>query len=117
MKTIVLPLPPSTNNLFANGRGRYRTQEYDAWIEHAIYELGRQKIRDVIIGAYELNIKVPMKMRGDVSNRIKAPEDLLVKQGFLPDDKHAFKVTIERNANVPPGECHVTARSIKTGAA
>ena len=116
MITVVLPIPPSTNNLYQNGtRGRYRSQEYDNWIEEAIYRLGQQKIRDVIIGAYAMEIKVPMKLRGDISNRIKAPEDLLVKQGLTPDDKHAFKVSIERNADVT--ECEVRVWSIKTGAA
>ena len=112
MITVRLPVPPSTNNLYENGRrGRYRSREYDAWIEEALYCLGQQKIRDVIIGAFAMAIRVPIKLRGDISNRIKAPEDLLVKQGLIPDDKHAFKISIER-ADVP--DCEITVWSIKT---
>jgi len=115
MITLTLPIPPSTNNLYENGRrGRYRSQKYDAWIEEAIYSLGQQKIRDVIIGAFAMQIRVPMNLRGDITNRIKAPEDFLVNQGLIPDDRYAFKVSIERG---DVEECEIKVWSIKTGAA
>ena len=114
--TLVLPVPPSTNNLFVNGkRGRFKSQKYRDWLDEAGFYLMQQTFeKGSIIGAYVMDIKVPMKLKGDISNRIKAAEDCLVAIGVIPDDKHAFRVSIER-ANVE--DCEVTVRSIKTGAA
>jgi Holliday junction resolvase RusA-like endonuclease len=56
-------------------------------------------------------------IRGDIDNRSKGVIDFMVNMGLTPDDKHLWKVSIERNPNVPAGECHVTARSIKTARA
>jgi Holliday junction resolvase RusA-like endonuclease len=115
--TLVLPVPPSTNNLFVNGkRGRYKSQRYKEWEIEADYWF-RQQSCDVVIGAYIVEITLPEMIRGDIDNRSKALIDFLVAKGLTPDDKHMWKVSIERNPNVPPGECHVTARGIKTARA
>ncbi len=58
-----------------------------------------------------MEITLPEMIRGDIDNRIKPISDFLVHEGVLPDDKHAWKVSVERSSDVPPGECHVTARS------
>lgn len=39
---------------------------------------------------------LPRKMRGDISNRIKAVEDLLVELSITPDDKFNEGITIKR---------------------
>jgi crossover junction endodeoxyribonuclease RusA len=116
--TLALPVPPSTNNLFINvrGRGRIKSQRYRDWVLEAHSWL-KQQTCGVVIGAYLVEITLPEMIRGDIDNRIKPISDFLVTEGVTPDDKYMWKVSVERNPNVPPGECHVTARSIKTARA
>jgi Holliday junction resolvase RusA-like endonuclease len=115
--TLKLPVPPSTNNLFVNGkRGRFKSQRYKDWVLEAHSWL-KQQTCGVVIGAYLVEITLPEMIRGDIDNRIKPISDFLVTEGVTPDDKHLWKVSVERNPNVEPGWCHVTARSIKTARA
>lgn len=116
MITLVLPVPPSTNNLFATvGRKRIKSQRYRDWLADAGFYLMQQTFeKGTIIGAYTMDIRVPMKVRADVTNLLKAPEDLLVSIGVLPDDKHCFRASIER-ADIE--DCEITVRGIKTAEA
>jgi crossover junction endodeoxyribonuclease RusA len=111
--TLTLPVPPSVWDLYVgHGRRKRKSQKYRDWLDEAGFYLMQQTFeRGSIIGAYVMDIKVPMKLKGDISNRTKAPEDCLVAIGVIPDDKHAFRVSIER-ANVE--DCEVTVRGIKT---
>jgi|SRR5581483_9591382 len=88
MTTFILPFPPSVNNLFANGKsGRYRTQRYDTWIHEAGAEIMRQrpsKVAGPVVLMFEFGN--PYKRKRDISNLIKAPEDLLVKHGIIEAD-------------------------------
>lgn len=52
-------------------------------------------------------------MSGDCSNRIKAPEDLLVKEGLTPDDRHAELVMAHRSKAVSGVACIVTVVPIQ----
>lgn len=118
MITLSLPIPPSANNLFVNSkRGRYKSQRYRDWEAEAESCLWQQKPFDVVIGAYEVEITLPEMIRGDIDNRIKGLVDFMADKGITPDDKHMWKVSIERNPNVEPGWCHVRAWSIKTARA
>lgn len=60
-----------------------------------------------------MEIHLPEMMRGDIDNRIKAIVDFLgpKSMGLTPDDKHMWKVSIERSLDVEPGWCHVTVRA------
>lgn len=106
MTTVVrLPLCPSTNHLFSgNGRRRYRSKEYSAWIEEAGYSLNVQKPKPVH-GKVRILIEVEepkTKHRQDVSNKIKASEDLLVSHGIIDGDDQRFvrSVTAEWSKTV-----------------
>jgi len=107
----VLPLPPSVNAIFANvpGVGRVKTRAYKAWLKEAdgYYWMQKSKIRP-IEGPCNVRFLVPLKMRGDISNRIKAAEDYLVSRKITGDDKHNVKVSIER-ADVLECEVEITA--------
>jgi Holliday junction resolvase RusA-like endonuclease len=98
-------------------RGRFKSRRYTDWEAEAESSLWEQRPKGIVIGAYEVEIILPEMIRGDIDNRSKAIIDFMVKMGLTPDDKHLWKVSIERNPNVPPGECHVTARGIKTARA
>jgi Holliday junction resolvase RusA-like endonuclease len=89
LTVINLPFPPSTNGLFFNtGKSRARTQNYDSWIQAAGAEIMRQRPKKVsgpVILTFELQEGQDNRRR-DVSNRIKAAEDLLVKHGIIEAD-------------------------------
>ena len=109
--TLTLPLPPSTNALFKNTRdGRARTIAYRDWKKQAGLTAMAQRVPPVA-GRYRLAIQVPLTMRGDVSNRIKAIEDLLVNLKLTPDDRFCDAVMAARSDDIPPGFCRVEASS------
>lgn len=86
---LVLPdLPPSTNNLYINvrGRGRVKSEKYSNWLERMGLYLNRQKRGRFTHPAkilFEVEDKHP---RRDISNCIKPLEDLLVKSEIILDD-------------------------------
>lgn len=86
---ICLPMPPTTNNLFAGtGRRRYRTSEYNSWILAAGYRLNVQRPPQTR-GRVSLTIEVEEpkgSRRMDLANREKACVDLLVKHLVIPGD-------------------------------
>jgi hypothetical protein len=96
-----VPMPPSTNNLFAtyNGR-RIISRDYKAW-----RQIANVSIRQAWVAqgkpAFErhmaLTIHVGLDYRGDISNRIKAIEDSIGEavEGF-PNDRYIDRVEIER---------------------
>lgn len=106
MISIKLPLPPSTNNLYCNrrggkGYGRIKTQAYRRWqldADQWLLAQWRRLGRPQIAGGCEIRIRLP-KVRGDISNRIKAAEDFLVSRLITSDDKNNRKVSVE----VDPG--------------
>ena len=89
MIVINLPFPVSTNNMFVNGsRGRFRSQKYDSWIQEAGTEIMRQRPPRTI-GPVNLIFEFQDgrdNRKRDVTNLIKAPEDLLVKHGIISAD-------------------------------
>lgn len=98
MTVIELPFPPSTNNLFLNARGgRFRSQKYDTWIQEAGWELARQrplKHAGPVILSFEFQEGQDNRKR-DISNLVKAPEDLLVKHGVIEADDGSIVRGIE----------------------
>lgn len=121
MITLTLPIPPSVNDLFDGGRKtkrRFKSDRYKAWEDEADGCLYQQKCSATfqqmslpVIGAYVVEINLPEMMRGDIDNRSKAVIDFLASRGVTPDDKHLWKVSIERSRDVEPGWCHVRARA------
>jgi Holliday junction resolvase RusA-like endonuclease len=90
---INLPVPPSTNNLFINvaSRGRVKSKEYKAWITEAGLMLNVQRPKP-IRGKVAIDIKVPVNNRRDLSNHLKAIEDLLVGMSLIDDDRHIVDI-------------------------
>ena len=98
---IKLPMPPSTNSLFRNvaGVGRVQTKTYKRWRKEAGWALKEQKVIPVS-AAYFLDITVERKGRRDISNCIKAIEDLLVRHQVTPDDEMCQGVNIRWSKTV-----------------
>ena len=96
---LTLPLPPSSNHLFAGKSHRYRSPEYDAWRTDAGWELARQRPPH-IVGRVSILIEVAepkTKRAQDVDNRTKALIDLLVTHGIIQgdDQRYVRRVTAE----------------------
>lgn len=101
--TFTLPFPPSVNGLWANGKsGRYRTQQYDSWIQEAGWELKRQhpaKIKGPVTLHYVFQ-DAKDKRKRDLGNLEKATTDLLVEHRIIEADD----CSIVRRINLAWGE-------------
>lgn len=97
--TIILPLPPSTNHLFRNATSgrRPKTAEYRAWIKEAGWRLLQQRPIK-IKGPVELEFWFAEPKDGrtmDLSNRLKAVEDLLVTHRVIEADHNKIVRSIK----------------------
>jgi crossover junction endodeoxyribonuclease RusA len=101
---LTLPFPPSTNNLFINtSRGRIRSSKYDEWATEAGWELKRQRPAKAV-GPVSLRFEFEAgrdKRKRDITNLLKAPEDLLVKYGVIEADDN----TIVKEVSARWSEC------------
>lgn len=94
-----LPFPPSVNNLFVNspnGKGRFPSQQYKAWRKEAsemILAQGRRQMRGMV--NLSIGIVKPNRRKRDISNLIKAVEDVLVEMGVIEDDSYVQKLSIQ----------------------
>lgn len=90
-----LPAPPSVNMLYRNvsGKGRCKTKRYMTWINAAGWMIKEQR-PDSIKGWIVLDITVnrPDARKRDISNTIKAVEDLLVEHRIIEDDSLVLEV-------------------------
>ncbi len=112
---IELPMPPSSNNMFAtdkkSGR-RFRTAEYSGWLLEAGYRLKAQR-PPLMAGKVAILIEVEepkTARRQDCSNRIKAVEDLLVSHRVIQGDCQRFVREITARW-APVNGVRVTVRS------
>ncbi len=118
MIVLNLPFPPSTNNLFVNGlRGRFPSQKYADWITEAGWELTRQRPAKV---AGQVNLIFEFqegrdKRKRDVTNLIKAPEDLLVKHGVIEADDGSIVRKVEASWNAEVEGVRITIHPVTTG--
>lgn len=98
-----LPYPPTTNNLYRSlpGRGRVKTERYKTWLRAAGNEVLAQKQKP-IKGKVVLAILLgrPDNRRRDISNTIKAIEDLLVEHRLIEDDCHVEQLVVAWADNV-----------------
>lgn len=107
---ISLPMPPSTNNLFAtyNGR-RIITRGYKAWKLAAGASLSRYA-PEPLERPYGVHIRLNMDHRGDVDNRAKPVLDLLVSHKVISGDNFVNTLRIDRDRTV--SECEVEIWSL-----
>lgn len=112
-----LPYPPSTNGLFFNAhKGRVKTNHYKVWLKAAGEEIlaqGRRRVH----GPASIAILVgrPDKRKRDISNLIKAIEDLLVSMQVIDDDSNVERVSAQWAGD--PGSCIVLIQPYEEGLA
>lgn len=109
-----LPLPTSVNGLFVEaagrkrgeGRQRVKTREYKSWIDAAGWALKPQlQAQGATIQPetptfgrhWALWIRLNVDHQGDVTNRIKALEDLLVAWKITVGDQWNDRCVVERD--------------------
>lgn len=88
VRMLICPVPPSTNNLFANrkgGKGRYKTDAYKAWREEAGWRLNGQR-PPKLKGEVKIGFSVPRNNRRDLDNFQKSLLDLLVEMRVIERD-------------------------------
>ncbi len=86
--SIVLPFPPSVNDVFGRYNGSRLSQKYRTWRDFARHELHKQDPKP-IAGRVSISIELvaPDKRRRDLDNcAFKAVVDLLVKSGIIEAD-------------------------------
>lgn len=112
---VTLSWPPSVNNLFLNvqGRGRVPTKEYAAWRKSAGWELQAQRPRK-FLEPVELVVELhpPTRRAFDPDGKLKAPIDLLVTHGVIPDDSIKYVRSVTAKVVETGAPCTVTVRSI-----
>jgi len=87
---ITIPIKPiSTNKLF-QGR-RFKTKEYNKFLEAALYFAPKVKM---IKGIVQLRVDFYVKAAGksDLDNFLKGTLDLIVKAGYIQDDRFIYKI-------------------------
>ena len=99
-----MPFPPSANNLFASvGARRVRTARYKAWAKEAgqfILMQGRKRVH----GHVSLSVALvrPDRRTRDLSNALKAIEDLLVDMLVIDDDSLIQRIDVQWVPSGPP---------------
>lgn len=116
--TITLPVPPSTNNLFAtvplrvgNKRTtkRIKTTSYKNWLDEARIAILQQRPPH-ITGRVSVDVQMRQPTASsDPDNRLKATLDALVAGSVIEDDRHVTDLRI-RWADVEG--CVVVVRAV-----
>lgn len=111
--SLVLPMPISVNNAYANVLrvGRVKTQAYKTWLADAQEAVLRSRVRGRIEGPYAIHVEIdrPDKRRRDLGNTLKVIEDFCVAQGFVEDDSLCERIKMAWTNPLPdrPGPCRV----------
>lgn len=87
---ITIPIKPiSTNKLF-QGR-RFKTKEYNKFIEAALYFAPKVRITMGIV-QLKCDFYVKNEKVSDLDNFLKGTLDLIVKAGYIEDDRFIYKL-------------------------
>jgi len=100
---LLLPIPPSTNNLFVNKRtgGRARAAAYKAWLIEAGWEVKLQRpptLHEPLRTCLRVLIEAPVGQNRDLDNVPKGILDVLVKMGVIADDSLVDDLRIIRRS-------------------
>lgn len=112
---LMLPFPPSVNNLFVNNpatRGRFPSAQYKAWQVAADCHLRAQAPLPHFDGPVIVTLSYgrPDRRKRDLANLEKATTDQIVKAGVLTDDSLIEKLTMQWVSDVQG--CRIEIESI-----
>lgn len=99
---LMLPYPPSTNDLWCVRGGRIvRTEAYRSWREGAAWAVALGRRRQAITGPYDLQLRVVRPSRRfDLDNTLKPRCDALQAGGAISNDCLAERITLAWDAEV-----------------
>lgn len=113
---LTVPVPPSTNALYANvpGKGRVKTQIYRRWIDAASWEAKVQLMEQrghvpLLAAKVELRVWLPPGL--DIDN-IKAIGDLLQRLGVVANDRDIDHLDVRRYSEK---ELRLELRALEAG--
>jgi len=117
---ITIPIKPiSTNQLF-QGR-RFKTKEYNAFLQAALYFAPKVRMIKGTVSV-KLDFFIKNVARSDVDNLLKGTLDLIVKAGYIEDDRYIyhlkarkFKVEEEANERIELRIKHLTEKNMMRG--
>lgn len=112
--TLILDVPPSLNNAFANRKkgGRVKSTAYRKWQTAAHWSVIAQASGSRLVRSpNRVTIALPVDMRGDIDNRIKAILDLLTLVRAITDDKHVVELVVRKSC-VTKGKCVVLVETV-----
>lgn len=118
--TTTIPVPPSTNHLFATYQGRrIKTRAYRSWIQQAEAVLLEHVWKGVRFGKEPVRVHVrpPFNGRRDLDNYCKPVGDVLVQSGILASDRMSTiqEITAVRGSKDQQG-CIVTVSRLSMAA-
>lgn len=91
---INVPRPPSANALWRAVNGRnIRSQVYRSWLQDAGWIVKAQQ-PGKLTGRYAMTVTINRSSRLDLSNHLKALEDLLGHLGIIENDRLAERITL-----------------------
>lgn len=102
MLRLKLPVPPSTNNAYANrktgkGFGRVKTAAHRRWLANADAHYILQKLHwvDRVNVPYTCSILYPRSMVGDIDGRCKLLLDFMVSRDLTLDDRYCRRLLLD----------------------
>lgn len=101
--TFDLPVPPSTNSLFATDfktKRRFISKDYAAWKKKTADILGRYVALPKLEKPYAVHILVNINHRSDVDGRAKAVLDALSDAKLIIDDRWVNTLRVDRDQTV-----------------
>lgn len=85
-KSVVVPVPPSTNNLFPGKARRFKSKEYKDWLKVALPIIRNLKSPKLYPCEIYIRCGVKLDSRSDIANREKAVTDACVTAEVIPGD-------------------------------
>lgn len=100
---IVVHAKPLSNNRMWQGR-RFKTPDYTAYEQEVAFLLPRDVAAHRVEGLVEVHYRFFIKNHklSDCDNMIKPLQDILVKRGFIEDDRHIYRFTAEKVPSETP---------------
>lgn len=106
--SVLLPVPPSVNAMYAGKARRYKAHGARAWEADASWQLDCADPRRVN-GRYALLLVLSSETKGDLSNRMKALEDVLAANGRTSDDRYNTLPIVYQDRRIKKGMCLAVA--------
>lgn len=94
---LTLTYPPTANNMFSVVRGRkIKSREYRAWEELNLGLMSAERFQTIRVpSVFRMRATPPNRQRRDLSNIVKAVEDLCQKAGAISDDCLFHKLDVQ----------------------